>query len=291
MTRTATADVGAYYERLGRWNRIARTIGYGGGHSSLTVHRALADPRANGRPTYTRLHDVLVEALPVFDRSHGLDRPRVLDAGCGRGGTMIDLAARLDARCVGVTLSPSQASDANRAARRLGLAARVHAEVRTYDEPPEGPFDLIVAIESLAHSASPARSVAALSRVLAPGGCLVVVDDMPEPNVGAADLRAFKVGWHAPVLWGRAEYLGAFDSEGLRVVGDLDLTVECRPRGLLSRRLLARTNRVVRGVSPSPWLRDVMDAHYGGLELERLLAAGSVRYRLLIARRPAVQVS
>ena len=31
---------------------------------ALTVHRALADPRAGGRPTFTRLHDVILERLP-----------------------------------------------------------------------------------------------------------------------------------------------------------------------------------------------------------------------------------
>ena len=54
----------AYYDRLALWTAVARVAGYGGGRGTLTVHRALADPLTGGRPTTTRLHDVLAAALP-----------------------------------------------------------------------------------------------------------------------------------------------------------------------------------------------------------------------------------
>ena len=69
-----STGVATYYDRLGRWNHVARVFGYGGGRGTLTVHRALVDPSARGRPTFTRLHDVLLEHLP------SLDAPRMLDA-------------------------------------------------------------------------------------------------------------------------------------------------------------------------------------------------------------------
>src|SRR3954454_23632974 len=116
-----TTGVATYYERLGQWNRLARNHGYGGGSGSLTVHRALADPRANGRATVTRIHDVLVEHMPP------LRAPRVLDAGCGLGGTMLALAGALQATCTGVTLSSFQAAQANAAAARLGMGPQGHA--------------------------------------------------------------------------------------------------------------------------------------------------------------------
>lgn len=83
---------------------------------------------------------------------------------------MLVLAESLGATCVGLTLSPSQAATANAEAARRQLMSRVRADVRSYDAPPAGPFDLVVAIESLAHSLDPARSVAALAATLAPGG-------------------------------------------------------------------------------------------------------------------------
>jgi SAM-dependent methyltransferase len=278
--------VASYYDRLGRWNRMARAIGYGGGGSSLTVHRALADPRAHGRATFTRLHDVMLEQLP------SMQSPRVLDAGCGLGGTMLALAAAIEATCIGVTLSGSQAAVANAAAARAGLGARVRAVVHSYDDPPQGPFDLIVAIESLAHSADPAVSLSALTRVLAPGGCLVVVDDMPEDTALASpDLARFKAGWQCPAIWSDSAYRVALAREGLSLGCDLDLTPACRPRSRSRVAQLVMLNRAMRRVIPSAAFRQVMDAHLGGLALERLTRDGLVRYRLLVARKPGLQVS
>jgi SAM-dependent methyltransferase len=281
-----TGGIATYYARLGRWTRVARAFGYGGGHSTLTVHRALADPQAQGRATFTRLHDVLREQLPP------LATPRVLDAGCGLGGTMLALAAAFEATCIGLTLSPTQAQAANAAAARRGLASRVRAVVQSYDDPPQGPFDLIVAIESLAHSADPKRSVAALAGVLAPGGLFVVVDDMPEvAALATKDLHAFKAGWQCPVLWSASEYKDAFSDSGLRLFKELDLTGDCRPRSRARIERLVALNRIVRRVSPSTGLQQVLDSHLGGLALERLTRDGVMRYGLLIARRPELRAS
>jgi SAM-dependent methyltransferase len=277
--------VATYYDRLLRWNRVARIFGYGGGADTLTVHRALADPRAGGRPTFTRLHDILLERL-------GSRRElRVLDAGCGLGGTMIALAEALDATCTGVTISRTQAEAANAAAAARGVAARVRALVGSYDRPPAGPFDVVIAIESLAHSVDPAVSIKALSAVLAPGGCCLIVDDLPEPAASAtAALEMFKTGWNCPVLWSRDEYVGAFAREGLMLVDEIDLTRECRPRPEWRVMLLMVLNRVCSRIAPAG-IRQVLQSHRGGLALERLLRRRQVRYRMLVAKRPELRVS
>jgi SAM-dependent methyltransferase len=277
--------VARYYDRLLRWNRAARHVGYGGGADALTVHRRLEDPRAGGRATYTRLHDILLEHLL------SCAAPHVLDAGCGLGGTMLALAQTLDATCVGVTLSAEQADVANAAAVARGVAPRVRAVVGSYDAPPAGPFDVVIAIESLAHSHDPAVSVSALAGVLAHGGLLIVVDDMPEATASAdPDLARFKSGWGCPVLWDRGAYLAAFAREGLDVAADVDLTPACRPRDEGSIAALMAANRLARTVG-SAAVKQVLDSHFGGLALERLLRRGHVRYRLLVARRPELQVS
>jgi SAM-dependent methyltransferase len=279
------SGVGAYYDRLGRWNRVARLIGHDGGSGALTVHRALADPHAGGRPTFTRLHDVLLEHLPP------LKAPRVLDAGCGLGGTMLALAAALGARCVGVTLSESQARRANDAAARAGLADQVHAVVQSFDAPPRGPFDLVVAIESLAHSQEPRTSVSMLAAVLAPGGVFAIVDDMPEPAaIGTPDLETFMAGWQCPVLTSEAGYREALAACGLEVRAAIDLTSSVRPRSRAAIGALMAANRLAHAVATAP-ARQVLDAHRGGLALERLTRAGLVRYRLVVAQKPELQVS
>jgi SAM-dependent methyltransferase len=273
------SGVAAYYDRLTRWNDLARAIGYGGGRAALTVHRGLADPLAEGRPTTSRLHDVIAAELGEV-RS-----PRVLDAGCGLGGTMLALARRWGGSYIGVTLSEKQAAIARDAIARDGLGTSIEVQIRSYDDPPAGPFDVVVAIESLLHSADPEVSLAAFTRVLAKAGRLVIVDDMPvAAAANHADLEAFRSGWHCGALWTREQYLQAFERHGLRLERERDLTDDCRPRPLARINALMRLTRIARRL-PRRDLQLVMDSHYGGLALERLLRRSLIRYRLLIARK------
>jgi SAM-dependent methyltransferase len=274
------AALGDYYDRLSRWTASAHRFGYGGGHDRLTVHRALADPRAGGRPTVTRLHDVLLAALPAPPSGH------VLDAGCGLGGTMLDLAGRCSARFTGVTLSDRQAAIGREAAAKAGLTDRVAFEVGSYDAPPQGPFDLAIAIESLAHSPHPQTSISAIVARLAPGGRLAIVDDMPEPQArGTRDLAWFQSGWRAPVLPGATELEAMLARCGLAIVANHDLTHELRNRTLARIAQLEKLNRVLHRFAPSGGVRELLDSYRAGLALERLYRFALMRYRLIVAEK------
>jgi SAM-dependent methyltransferase len=273
--------LGTYYDRLARWTGWAHRFGYGGGRDSLTVHRMLADPRAGGRPTATRLHDLLLDALPSPPTR------AVLDAGCGLGGTMLDLAARSTATFLGLTLSETQAATGREAAAKAGLGSRIAIRVASYDSPPDGPFELAIAIESLAHSPNPAASIAAIAARLEPGGCLAIADDVPRPEAaGTRDLELFRAGWRLPALLDAAGISAALDAGGLAVLSDHDLTPELRPRPLAAIARLEALNRALRGIAPSATLRALLDSYRGGLALEQLYRHGLMSYRLVVARRP-----
>ena len=91
------SSLATYYDGLTRWTGLARIVGYGGGYDTLTVHRALSDPTDGGRPTVTRIHDLLNEHLPAQQNA------RMLDAGCGLGGTLLTLVAARGGSGVGLT--------------------------------------------------------------------------------------------------------------------------------------------------------------------------------------------
>lgn len=270
----------AYYDGLSAWAALARAVGYGGGYDELTVHRALADPLDRGRPTVTRIHDLLAEALPLARLTH------IADLGCGLGGTMIALAAHGTAKLTGLTLSERQAAIGRRAIARAGLADRVEILVGDYDELPEGRFDAAIAIESLAHSHDPAATLRAVTARLTPGAWLAIVDDVPAAAArGTSDLAVFQHGWRLPVLCGAAELETALHECNLALVVDRDLTAEVRPRSLKRIGVLERINRVLHRVAPAAGLRRLLDSMHGGLALERLYRHGLMSYRLLIARK------
>jgi SAM-dependent methyltransferase len=251
-------------------------------HGALPVHRALADPDG-GPPSAFVIHRLMLQGLDLPTA------PRALDAGCGYGATLLDLAPRLGGDWTGLTLSPVQAARGTAEIAARGLADRARIRVQSYDVPMEGRFDLIYGIESLIHSADPTRTVTNLGAALAPGGYLVIVDDMPElrlPEEAAARFDRFRQFWRCPVAPTREGWLAACHAAGLDVAAERDLNPLLQVRGMpdLAPRLAAleRRARIPRLLGLG--LR--LEAEIGGLLLETLQTEGFVRYRILAARKP-----
>jgi tocopherol O-methyltransferase len=106
---------------------------------------------------------------------------RVCDVGCGYGGPARWLAEETGAEVVAVTNSARQAAFA-RAATGEARVSFLSADWLENDLPAAS-FDAVVAIESLAHFADPARAIGEMARVAKPGGRLVVVTWMAGERV------------------------------------------------------------------------------------------------------------
>jgi len=275
---THRRDVARYYRWLDRlaWMREKRGET---GSQAQPVHRALRDP--DGGPNSALVVHRLMRAgftLP--------EAPRVLDAGCGYGATMLDLAPRLGGEWLGLTLSDVQAARGNAEAAARGLRG-VRVDVGRYDAPLRGPFDWVYAIESLIHSPDPAATIANLAGALAPGGVLTMVDDMPiaDPTPDqAARIATFKRCWRCPVAPTREGWIAAMQAAGLSVIHEQDLTPLTLPRPaaelapmIAARAREARFKRLF-------GLGYRSEADWGGMVLETLGADGGVRYRLISAR-------
>ncbi len=273
-------EVARYYRWLDRleWMRVMRGET---GNAAQPVHRPLRDP--NGGPAGPMVvHGLMLKGLALPPA------PRVLDAGCGYGASMLDMAPGVGGDWLGISLSEVQVRRGNAAAAELGLAGQVRLAVASYDMPVAGAFDWIFGIESLIHSPDPMATVANLARALAPGGALMVVDDMPEEGLSpeqAAGVALFKRCWRCPVAPTRAGWLRAFEAAGLVFSHEADFTplTMPRPAAELASRIAARARE-------ARWKRLLglgyrSEADLGGMMLETLLAAGIVRYRMLVARR------
>lgn len=278
--------VAEYYSWLSWFQDVAHRVGHDTGWRTHSVHRRLASP--SGEVSADVLHERLSDALA----DAGLVEPRVLDAGCGPGGSVFYLHAKFRGRYCGITLSEVQRDRATREAARRGLSAACRFHVRDYDTAlddllPDG-ADVIVAIESLAHSADPARSAAHLARALRPGGRLVILDDMPAAGLAPDDPEFvdFRRGWLCPVVADAPTLAAALQSAGLTVRLDEDLTpaMPRRDAGALRRRQHAvRMTLALLGKTPA---RMLLASLHGGLALERLYQRQVMEYRMLVAERP-----
>jgi SAM-dependent methyltransferase len=252
------------------------------GEAAHPVHRALTDPDG-GPPSPLVIHRLMLDGLNLPAA------PRVLDAGCGYGATMLDLAPRLGGDWTGLTLSEAQRARGSAAIAAAGLGERVRILAQSYDAPPPGPFDLIIGIESLIHSAAPDATIAALARVLAPGGHLVMVDDMPVeamPPEAARRMALFRRYWRCPVAPAREGWLGAMGAAGLSLVAERDLNPLLRVRSMAQAApRLAQLQGLGARLGRAFGLGVRAEAEIGGIMLETLQTEGFVHYRLLAARR------
>ncbi len=278
--------IAAYYDHLQRFLDLARRFGRGGGAQHSSTHRFLAAASGEtGDPTPgpERLDRLVIDAA----RAAGLGPdPRVLDAGCGLGGTIFRWRERLGGTYDGLTLSPEQQRRAQAEAARRGVSDSCRFHVRSYQYPMPPAYNAAIAIESLAHSPDPAATIDNLVHALLPGGLLLIVDDMPEGD-GGRMLAGFKTGWRCPVLLDGNGIRARLQAAGMIVVRDDDLTPRLRPRGLMWLKVLIAVFGAARAVAPTSAMRDVLDAFRGGFYLEALYRVKAMRYRLIVAAKPA----
>lgn len=100
---------------------------------------------------------------------------RILDAGCGFGGSSIYLARRYQAETTGITISPVQVRMAREAAAAERVSATfllMDAEAMKFDRP----FDVLWSVESISHYRDVPAFFASAARVVKPGGTLAITD-------------------------------------------------------------------------------------------------------------------
>jgi SAM-dependent methyltransferase len=285
------AKLARLYDGLARYQAWRRRLSGAAAGTGLEMHKRLLSPEGDGPEAGSAGLNAWLWAR--------VDMPgarRVLDVGCGFGATLLDWARRApEAELVGWTLSPYQARVAAREARRAGVAERCAFRVRSFDAPADArdadPFEVVVSVESLFHAPDAGATLGRLSERLAPGGTLVLVEDLARDDGVAEepDARELLARWRTTRLHTADELRVALDEAGLELVEDRDLTAQVPHRADVERAASRRRLSRLRAVLPFAAPRAILDAFLGGVALEALYARGRMSYRMLrVLRREDV---
>src|SRR5258708_15995704 len=108
---------------------------------------------------------------------------RILDAGCGVGGSAIWLAKTYDVEVLGITPVASQVARAQRYAQEQGVADQASFEQQDYTHTvfPDATFDVLLSMENLCHAPDKRLVLAEARRLLRPGGRVGLLEYIPPP--------------------------------------------------------------------------------------------------------------
>ncbi len=160
---------------------------------------------------------------------------RILDAGCGVGGSAIWLAKTYEVEVVGITPVASQVARARRYAQEHGLADQVSFAQQDYTCTtfPKASFDVVWAMESLCHAPDKRRVLAEARRLLRPGGRLGIAEYMrtsrPYTVADEALLHSWLSGWAIPDIAMAYTWLEWTQEVGFHNIKLVDITRNVRP--------------------------------------------------------------
>ncbi|MDN5937055.1 MAG: methyltransferase domain-containing protein [Salinisphaera sp.] len=282
------AQATAHRARVARYYRRTQWQYYGlwSGRKTLALHYGYWDTGVRSHPqALLRLNQVLAERVGIRAGD------RVLDAGCGWGGSSIWLAREKAAACTGVTLERHQARIGANMARRRGVRADFARADFTALPFEDASFDVVWAVESVCHAPDKTAFLRQAARVLAPGGRLILADFFladDQANDEAAQRVADWVKlWAVPALAGLDAFAASVRAAGFTEVDMRDETDAIRPAA----RRLYRIGLWTAPVALLFRLLRIHDQHAQGnwlssLRQYRALRAGGWRYGIVSARKP-----
>lgn len=161
---------------------------------------------------------------------------RVLDAGCGYGGSSFWLAEHIGCEVVGIGIVPFHIERARSEARRRKLEAKTSFLRRDYVHTKfsDASFDVFWALESVVHAADKKAVVKEAHRILRPGGRLVIAEYLLRESPGLSDseraeLNPWLEGWTMPRLETKSEYETLLNEAGFASVEFHDITTHVSP--------------------------------------------------------------
>lgn len=171
-----------------------------------------------GRETKEEAQEQLIREL--LARAKVENAGRVLDVGCGMGGSAIFLSRTLGARVTGITISAAQVEIGNELASNCGADVRLLLMDAERLEL-EGRFDLVWSVEALSHLGNKPDCFRAIARLLDRGGKLVIADWFRSAAATPAQEREFlepiERSMLVPKLETPAAYRHAIGEAGLEV--------------------------------------------------------------------------
>jgi cyclopropane fatty-acyl-phospholipid synthase-like methyltransferase len=268
-----------YYRETTEKSYLAKWSG-----ESLALHFGISDEST------TSIEDSLLNSNRYLaNKARVVTGARVLDSGCGVGGSSLWLAKECGAQVTGVTIAPKQVELAHGFAVERGVADRVTFLLRDFMAVnlPAASFDVVWNIESLCHSADPRAYLEQVWDLVADGGRFACLDFFLGHKGDPNHARAMCDGWGLPALQHAAGLARMLEEIGFTDVETEDLTKVVKPSADALRQLALESQVKIAFAralgQQNPVFEGHVDATIGAIDG---MVSGSVAYAYVGAVRP-----
>jgi len=168
-------------------------------NNSLAIHYGYWDEKVNSFPeSLLRMNEIMIETAEIKSTD------KVLDAGCGVGGSSIFMATVLVCKVTGITLSERQVQQANENAAKKNVEDLVNFKAMDYSATdfPDASFDVVWGCESICYADDKEKFIKEAFRLLKPGGRLIVADGFVSEFTNNENpiIRQWADGWQVNYL-------------------------------------------------------------------------------------------
>ncbi len=184
----------------------------------------------------TSHHHALVRKNQIlYETAEIKPTDRVLDAGCGIGGSAIWMAKNHGNNIKAITISHKQTQYAAQHAKRQGVEKNISFDVSDFCQTPykDESFDVIWGLESVCHALKKGDFIKEAYRLLRPGGKIVVCDGYLLQNEFDddqwQDIVTCLNGWAVPNLCSRNEFSNLLEEYNFEQIAFNDITAQTLP--------------------------------------------------------------
>jgi len=180
-------------------------------------------------------HEALLNINAVLSQLAEIKKDeKVLDAGCGVGGSSLWLGKNIGCKVTGISLSQKQVNKANELSKSTGLNAAVIFEKRDFTNTgfADNSFDVVWAIESVCHANNKSDFLREAFRILKKGGRLILADFFKKENLTGDDasvIHKWATGWAVPDFSTIEDFQIKLVDEGFKEIQIQDATDAIRP--------------------------------------------------------------
>lgn len=166
----------------------------------------------------------------VFSKLEVRDGDRILDAGCGVGGSVLYAAQHWNCEAWGITLSDNQRSKAVQHSKDRKLLGKALFSVQNYCQTKfeDESFDGVYGIESICHANDKSLFFKEAYRLLKPGAGLVVADffrtEFSRNHPKNKLITKWAESWAIPDFSYRNQFVADAENAGLEPVSDDHIT-------------------------------------------------------------------